>query len=329
MTNRLTFTIKNKDGRVVGFGGRQMDESKNGPKYINTPETEYFKKSELLFGLYEAKNAIYREKEAIIVEGYVDTVILHQEGVSNTVAVMGASANEAAFDSIWKITKRLIFCLDGDSAGRTGTYRSIMHAAEIMKDDNSIGIAKLPDGMDPDEFVLEFGADAFKNLVKQAVPLSKFLCETQLELANKNGVNIALDSVEGRAKYLMVMQDVASKFQSAHALRLEIQREANATVNAYVINAALRRYDINFTPNEVVNAIEMLSALAPPNSVGVRKQITESIAPIEQMPNPHMERSAHVKSEFVEEMYEGYNNNTSKISAPASAHIPRRVPMFR
>lgn len=260
MKRRLTFTIRDRHGIAVGFGGRKMDTEARGGKYINTRDTAYFKKSNILFGLYEARNAIHKEKFAIVVEGYMDAIILHQEGIQNTVAVMGASCSDEAFESLWRRTKHAIFCLDGDAAGRAGTYRSVMAAASLMKDDSKIGVIDMPEGMDPDEYVLKFGAQAFKKLSVGAMSLSQYLCERTLDAEEEAQGIFTLRVAEDRARYLSLIQEVASNFHKAPALQLEIQREAQATVNAFVIDAALRQRHIDASPDEIMRALEMMAS---------------------------------------------------------------------
>lgn len=277
MSKRLTFTIRNKDGLVVAFGGRKLDESKDGPKYINTQETQYFKKGDVLYGLYEARLGIYRKKYALVTEGYADTAILHQEGMDNTVAVMGASASEAAFASLWGMTKRIVFCLDPDKAGRAGTLRSVELAAATMKDDQCIDIMFLPNDKDPDEYVLEHGVEAFEKLVSQSMPLARFLCDSKLDaeverLAKTGAPQLNFDVPENRARYAALMDECAATFQSAPALQFEIRREAQATLSAHVIDAALTAKNIDATFEEIRMALSMVGGLTPPVPVATASQ---------------------------------------------------------
>lgn len=261
MAKRVVFTIRDSKGRAVGFGGRALDSTRSGPKYLNTQETEYFKKSELLFGLYEARGGIFRAKHVVLVEGYFDAAILHQAGIDNTVAVMGASTSDAAYASLWNITDRLVFCLDGDVAGRAGTLRSVLHAAALMTDGRRIDIVSMPQGMDPDEYVLANGADAFRKLCDDAMPLSQYLSECTLASEEETNGRFNLRVAENRARYLTLMREVASKFLTAPALQLEIQRDANAVVNAYVIASALRMRSIDASPEEIQTALAMVLSL--------------------------------------------------------------------
>lgn len=274
MAGRITFPIRNKDGLVVGFGGRRMDD-RPGPKYLNTSETEYFKKSEILFGFHEARSAISMEKHAIVVEGYMDTVVLHQESITNAVGVMGSSAGSKTFEMLWRSTKRIVFCLDPDKAGQDGTLRSIYQAANDMTDECVIEIASLPDKIDPDEFVLKHGAAKFKEVISNAIPLSIWLCQLAIEadedIYSKDGFNIA----ENRSRYLRTIEGVALRFSKAPALQLEIQRQAHAILNAFVIHAALKQENISASEDEIKAALDMMHSF--------QKKLAPVTDPVEQV----------------------------------------------
>jgi DNA primase len=234
MAGRITFPVKDRSGRVVGFAGRLAPSSRsNGPKYLNTPETQYFHKSDLLYGANEALSGIARAGYATVVEGYMDVIALHQCTVDNVVAVMGASANEATFKQLWSMTKRVVFCLDGDAAGDTGALRSVLAAAPTMEDGCEIAIARLPAGVDPDEFVLRHGSEAFDQLCEQATPLSRFLM-----IARSH--NHDLSYPEGRARFLEDARQVAANFSKAPLVQEQIVSEARGLSAAALVNVALQ-----------------------------------------------------------------------------------------
>lgn len=271
MSRRIVFPIRNRDGQVIAFGGRMMpsdetktDESKaKMPKYLNTSETDYFKKADVLFGVYEAKMAISKEKFAVVVEGYMDVAVLHQQNVANTVGIMGASVSERAFEWLWKLTNDVVFCLDGDKAGQAGTLRSIMTAAAHMPDGGRIRVMELPEGMDPDEFVLQNGADAFKVRCQGGIALSGYLCREAVSEFNQ------LSNVEDRAGFIRHMTDVAGKFVHAPNVQAEIVAEAKAITAAKVIEGALKRVDVTASVDEIEDALRMVGA-AKKKPEGVR-----------------------------------------------------------
>ncbi|MFK4705789.1 DNA primase [Roseateles asaccharophilus] len=232
MTRRITFPVKDRSGRVVGFAGRILPDGR-GPKYMNSPETAWFKKSELLYGAHEAATGISKSGYAAVVEGYMDVAMLHQCGVDNAVAVMGASANERTFASLWAMTTRVVFCLDGDDAGIAGAMRSVMAAAPTMPDGCEIAIARLPSDMDPDEYVLKFGESAWRQLCEvNALPLSKFVMES-------SKVKHDLTYPEGRARFLADAQMLAAAFAQAPLLRAQIVAEARAISATALVDEVL------------------------------------------------------------------------------------------
>lgn len=255
MRGRITFPVKDRGGRVVGFAGRLVPGgfSSNGPKYMNSPETQWFRKSELLYGASEAQAGIARTGFAVVVEGYMDVVGLHQAGINNAMAVMGAMANEKTFKTLWTMTKRVVFCLDADAAGEAGALRSVMAAAPAMPDGCEIAIAKLPAGVDPDEFVIEYGQESFKALCDRAVPLSKFLMESHI-------VDHNLAYAEGRARFLTQANELASVFSQAPLVQAQIIAEARALNAAALVETALNITGLgeNVTAREMRDAIALM-----------------------------------------------------------------------
>lgn len=261
MAGRITFPVRDRSGRVVGFGGRLVpsdDYVPHGPKYMNSPETAYFKKSELLYGLYEASAGIGRAGAAVVVEGYMDVLMLHQAGLDNAVAVMGAQSSENAFKQLWQVTRKVVFCLDGDAAGKAGALRSVKAAAPTMEDGCEIRIVTLPAGQDPDEYVLEHGAKAFRAMCDEGVPLAKYLMQERMQ-------EYDLSSPEGRAGLIRAAQDIGASFQSAPMVAQQLEEEARAICAAALVEATLRRMELpkEVDRREVQMAIAMLQRLVP------------------------------------------------------------------
>lgn len=260
---RLTFPIRKKNGEVIAFAGRTLERSsppvakpgdperKPPPKYLNTPETSYFNKSATLYGLHESKSGISKSGFALAVEGYMDVVMLHQYGFDNAVSIMGADANELAFETLWGMTNSLVFCLDGDEAGQKGTMRTVKKAALAMEDGQSISVAFLPDGMDPDEFVRAHGADAFADVMKSPVPLSKYLIS---EAARKYDLAVA----EQRAAFQSEMKEAADLFPNAPRIGAELAREADFVCMAAIIRDTLKGQGLGSTRQEVEAIIDVL-----------------------------------------------------------------------
>ncbi len=167
--DRLIFPIFNPQGEPIGFGGRVLGDGE--PKYLNTPETPLFQKRKVLYALNLARNAIREKGEAILVEGYMDAISLHQAGFTNTVATMGTALNTDTVQILKRYTNRIVIAYDRDSAGLNAAMRSAdlfrMHELEVR-------FVDLPEGSDPDSFVREFGAVGFRELLERAESLTKF-----------------------------------------------------------------------------------------------------------------------------------------------------------
>ena len=166
------FPIRDQRGRTVGFGGRVLDDSK--PKYINSPETPIFQKGRELFGLYEARKSLKTIPNIIMVEGYLDVISLSQFEINNSVASLGTSLTENHLHKIFRYTSEVIFCFDGDDAGRKAASRALETCLPQMRDGFSAKFLFLPESEDPDSLVRKLGRDEFLKFVETATPLSKF-----------------------------------------------------------------------------------------------------------------------------------------------------------
>lgn len=155
---RVQFTIHNFSGKVVGFGGRTLKTDKKIPKYINTPETEIYNKSKILYGLFFSKNAMRREDECILVEGYTDVISLHQAGIENVVASSGTSLTVEQVKLIKRLTPNITIIYDGDPAGIKAALRGI---DLILEEDMNVRVVALPESEDPDSYVKSVGASEF------------------------------------------------------------------------------------------------------------------------------------------------------------------------
>ncbi|MCX7066760.1 MAG: DNA primase [Methylococcales bacterium] len=185
---RLMFPIRDRRGRIVGFGGRVLDDSL--PKYLNSPETSLFSKGKEVYGLHEllAKNS--KPQRILIVEGYMDVIALAQFGIHHTVAVLGTAASRTHLELLFRFTSELVFCFDGDNAGQTAAWRLMESAFASLKDGKSCRIMTLPAQHDPDSLVREQGVEAFSEQVQTAIPLSDYFFghfENTLNLSETEG----------------------------------------------------------------------------------------------------------------------------------------------
>jgi DNA primase len=178
--DRIMFPIRDKRGRVIGFGGRVLDDG--GPKYLNSPETRIFHKGHELYGFYQAKQAHRNLTRVMIVEGYMDVVALGQFGIDYAVASLGTATTAEHIQMLFRATSEVVCCYDGDRAGREAAWRALENALPYLKDGVEMKFLFLPDGEDPDTLVRKIGKDIFEQSLKNdAVPLSKFFFDNLLQ----------------------------------------------------------------------------------------------------------------------------------------------------
>ena len=191
--NRIMFPIRDTRGRVIGFGGRVLDDSK--PKYLNSPETPIFHKGRELYGLYEAHRALGQITSLIVVEGYMDVVALAQHGIHNAVATLGTAATREHLEKLFRYVSDVVFCFDGDDAGIRAARRALETCLPVMTDGRSARFLFLAAGEDPDTLVRKLGADGFNRLVTEARPLSEFFFAVMGE-----GIDASLPEGKARLK---------------------------------------------------------------------------------------------------------------------------------
>lgn len=187
--NRLMFPIRNRQGNVVGFGGRTLDDNTE-PKYLNTKQTKVFSKSRELYGLFEALNIARRPKRLLLVEGYMDVVALSQQGFPYAVAALGTASNDAHFRTMFWFTNEVICCFDGDEAGRTAAKRALESALAALTDEKTVKFMFLPEGEDPDSFVRTKGAEAFEALIGNAQHVADYFVDSLLETKNRTFTSV-------------------------------------------------------------------------------------------------------------------------------------------
>ncbi|RJX21005.1 MAG: DNA primase [Desulforudis sp.] len=205
--NRIIFPVWDLRGRVVGFGGRVLDDSL--PKYLNSPETPVFQKGKYLYGLHLAKQAIREEGRAVIVEGYLDTIAAHQYGARNVVAALGTSLTRDQGRLLMRYSMDIMVAFDADPAGIKATIRSL----DILQDLGCrVGVVSVPDGQDPDDFLRQEGVEAWRRLVAGATPLFEYKLQRVL-------VEMPSDAPQDR---LNIVQQVLPNIR---AMNSEIDRE--------------------------------------------------------------------------------------------------------
>ena len=189
---RVMFPIRDRRGRVIGFGGLVLEDGT--PKYLNSPETPIFHKGKELYGLYEVLQAYREPPQVLVVEGYMDVVALAQYGVDYSVASLGTSTTGDHIQMLFRQTSTVVCCYDGDRAGKEAAWRALENALEYLKTGNTLKFLFLPDGEDPDSYIREHGKAAFEQLVQNATPLSTYLFDNLIEIHKLN-----LGTTEGKS----------------------------------------------------------------------------------------------------------------------------------
>lgn len=171
--DRIIFPITDQRGRIIGFGGRILDQGE--PKYLNSPENAVFHKGYELYGLYETKQALRKIERIIVVEGYMDVVALAQHGINYAVASLGTATTTEQIQKTFRTTHEIIFCYDGDNAGKKAAWRALENTLPVIRDGMVAKFLFLPEKEDPDTMVRKEGKDAFEQRIQNATTLSEFL----------------------------------------------------------------------------------------------------------------------------------------------------------
>jgi len=244
--SRLMFPIHNFKGQVIAFGGRSIDED-NQPKYLNSPETPLFSKSKELYGLFHARKYSRSVEHIIVVEGYMDVVSLHQHGVTNAVASLGTATTPQHIEILSKTSNNIVFCFDGDNAGKNAAWKALNIALPKIKAGLIIKFMFLPDGEDPDSIIRKESKLAFEERVDNAITLSQFLFDHIKEAVN-------FETIEGKTQFLekafdlikTIDYDVYAK-QIIEGVANQVSQDISKTEEMYQDFKV--KNPINFQPN--------------------------------------------------------------------------------
>ncbi len=215
--DRVMFPIADARGRIIGFGGRVLDQGE--PKYMNSPETALFHKGHELYGLPQALAAIDKAGQVVVVEGYMDVLALSQFGVAHTVATLGTATTREHLDRLFRYAPEVVFCFDGDRAGRDAAWRALEQALSVLRDGRQVSFLFLPEGEDPDTLVRAEGAAGFQERLKAATELPEFFFETLSARAD-------LSRMDGRARLVELARPLLSKLAKGALYELMIGRLA-------------------------------------------------------------------------------------------------------
>lgn len=190
--DRIMFPIRDRRGRTIAFGGRALDED-NPPKYLNSPESVLFHKGRQLYGLFEALQHTAKPERLLVVEGYMDVIALAQQNLRYAVATLGTATTPDHLERLFRVTPTLVFCFDGDRAGRDAAWRALENTLPLLRDGRQVRYLFLPEGDDPDSLVRREGAVGFEQCLEQAQPLPEYFF-------SRLSAQIDADSLDGRAR---------------------------------------------------------------------------------------------------------------------------------
>ena len=228
--DRIIFPIRDSRGRFIAFGGRVLGNEK--PKYLNSPESPIFHKSKELYGLFEARQTNRKLSRILVVEGYMDVVALAQQGITNAVATLGTATTTDHMQRLFKVVPEVIFCFDGDDAGRRAAWRALESTLPNMLDGQQARFLFLPQDEDPDSMVRKEGAERFKERLKgQAISLDNLLfkeLESQLDLT----------TMDGRARLAKLAQPYIDKLPDGLFRQLMLKKLSDYTgLDAHYLEA--------------------------------------------------------------------------------------------
>jgi DNA primase len=203
--DRIIFPIRDRRGRVIAFGGRALGD--DTPKYLNSPETEVFHKGKELYGFFEARKYSQDLQRLIVVEGYMDAVSLSQFGIKNVVATLGTATTKDHLDKLFRVVPEVIFCFDGDRAGRQAAWRALENSLSLMGEGRQIKFMFLPEGEDPDTVVRQEGESGFHQRLQQAQAFSNFFYESLSKTIELNTIDGRSFLVEKVKPYLLKLPD--------------------------------------------------------------------------------------------------------------------------
>jgi len=220
LRDRIVFPIHDRRGRVVGFGGRVIDEGE--PKYLNSPETPVFHKGRELYGLHRVRRRSGRPARLLVVEGYMDVVGLAQFGIDDVVATLGTAATADHLEQLFRTAPEVVFCFDGDAAGRRAAWRALETALPVLRGGRQTGFMFLPEGEDPDSLVRSLGAEGFAARVREAATLTEFLFDHLTD-------QVDMETLDGRARLAELARPLLERLPRGALRELATGRLAELT----------------------------------------------------------------------------------------------------
>ncbi|MCZ2721153.1 toprim domain-containing protein [Marinomonas sp. 15G1-11] len=302
------FPIRDSRGRVIAFGGRAFGDEK--PKYLNSPETPVFHKSQELYGLYEAKQNTPTLDHIIVVEGYMDVIVLAQNGVTNSVATLGTSVNSQHIQKLFKLVSKITLCFDGDKAGRSAAIRGLEASLSVMQDNKQVRFLFLPEGEDPDSLIRKEGQERFLNRLDDSSSMAHVL----FDHARKE---VTLADEEGEAQFAQnAMRHIQNMPECTLKSILVKQLAEQSGINAESLssNTQKPKYRSNQTEADP-NNIEHYNGTPPHYDEPPGYYDDSSYEPY----NPTQESNSHYKKEPYSQAFKNKKNVNGKAFSKKSA----------
>ena len=305
--DRIMFPIRDIRGRVIAFGGRILGDGQ--PKYLNSPETPVFHKGRELYGLFEARKRTQKLTQFLVVEGYMDVVALAQNDINYAVATLGTATSGEHLERMFRLVSRLVFCFDGDNAGRNAAWKALMVALPLMRDGRSARFLFLPDGEDPDSLVRKEGKDKFEWRLDQAQPLPDFFF-------NKLQADIDIKSLDGKAHLSNLAMPMINEIPSGVFKQLMIEQlsiltglaadklvAASASVAARYVPSAPKSKPTESTPQGAQDAFQQGMSRQDPTSPAQSSRESIEFAKLVKMAIAMLLRQPELSQQFDEKAY--------------------------
>ncbi len=273
--NRLMFPITNEYGKIVGFGGRVLDNS--NPKYINSPESVFFKKRNILYNLFNAKQTIRSKKNMLVCEGYMDVITLYENNIKSAVAPLGTALTESQLVQAWKFVDKPTIMFDSDNSGLKAAYKTALMALSYLSPNNYLQFIKLPNGYDPDSFIKSFSVNELIKILKAPIPIINFIFEQSSSTVdlnkpdNKISYDKYLDDIVNTIKDKKIKYFYRNEFKKLFFNKLKFQNRVTKMNNPVIakslfdkqINSFLLAYlnhpNIRDDLSKILNKSELLN----------------------------------------------------------------------
>ncbi|WP_425061270.1 DNA primase [Sporomusa carbonis] len=321
--NRIMFPISDARGRVIGFGGRVLDNTH--PKYLNSPETEIFNKRHVLYGFDNAYKHIRESGQVVIVEGYMDVITLYSQGIKNAVASLGTAFTPEQARSLIKLNAELLFSYDSDAAGQNATVRALHTVRSLGA---TVKVVSVPDGKDPDEFVRKHGSSAFQDLLKTAQPLLDY----QLDRALKSD---DYSTVQGKIAVVGKLAPILAEADNAVEVNAHITRLSQIlTVDESALRSEITKYIVQAKKDKIVKSgktinIALLYKQPAPAVVQAERQLIRlmcddpSLIPYVLAKLSPDEIQGGLQQEIINFLFNAYNMEKNITQATINAGINR------